>query len=69
MPVNALRQDHIDAALPVERLAEVLTRLAHGLEVQPNGGGAADLDPGAASAPRRGGTSRLAPPPTSRSRS
>jgi two-component system chemotaxis response regulator CheB len=51
MPVNALREDDIDAALPVERLAEVLTDLAHGREASANGGRVAGPHPGAASAP------------------
>ena len=37
MPMSALREDDIDAALPVERLAGVLVQLAHGTAVQPNG--------------------------------
>src|SRR5262249_43809329 len=37
MPMSALREDDIDVALPVERLAEVLVQLACGVEVQPNG--------------------------------
>src|SRR5262249_5145249 len=37
MAMSALREDDIDVALPVERLAEVLVQLACGVEVQPNG--------------------------------
>ena len=36
MPRNALREDHIDAALPIERLADVVVELAHGREVDPD---------------------------------
>lgn len=59
MPVTALQEDDIDAALPVERLADVLVQLAHGLEVHLNGDAPKaqppKADQGAPTASTRGG--------------
>jgi chemotaxis response regulator CheB len=35
MPINALRHDDIDVALPVERLADIVAQLAEGREADP----------------------------------